>query len=198
MNLYAYCLNNPLSFVDPTGQGIFLATLFVVGSALLSGGVQLASNVASGKKGKDVWDGVATSVASSLVGSLVFCLFPAAGPLAPSIATGITQTVGEIIEAEVKGEDLSVEDVIASAVVNITVAVVTDKVVNACIPKPPKTVPNGFIQPKASISLGRKSVEDLFSNVISGINSWARNEQIKAEERRQNWFPVRPVLRALN
>ena len=59
LNLYAYCLNNPVAYVDPTGKSAILIAL-ILGAFAITGGViggKLAydKNVAEGKTGSDLF-----------------------------------------------------------------------------------------------------------------------------------------------
>ena len=69
LNWYVYCGNNPVMFVDPSGES---ATAFIVGctvvSALVSGGAQMAINYATGQPlFKDVGKAVVSGATSGLV-----------------------------------------------------------------------------------------------------------------------------------
>lgn len=56
-NRYSYCLNNPLRYTDTSGEIVwFIPVLIAAGiSMIVNYGVQVASNYAAGKEGKEAW-----------------------------------------------------------------------------------------------------------------------------------------------
>ena len=116
LNLYCYCLNNPIMYVDPTGHfamtafGIWAIIGIVSAAVVIGGGAQLASNALAGETGSDLWRGVAGAAIGSGVNALALCLSPFTGGASLAFAAGlgaIAQTGVDTIETLIRGEDVS-------------------------------------------------------------------------------------------
>ena len=69
LNLYAYCLNNPIKYSDPNGTSILLAIGILIGSLIVAGGI--IGGVSAGLSGGSVGDVFAGIGKGMLVGGLV-------------------------------------------------------------------------------------------------------------------------------
>ena len=99
LNLYAYCLNNPVMYCDPSGHSVILAMLIGAGIGLVVGlGSQLASDVISNviTNGFDFseWEMSSwqTYVGAGLGGAIGGALTPFLGPVATGFITGASST----------------------------------------------------------------------------------------------------------
>jgi hypothetical protein len=91
LNLYAYCGNNPVMYVDISGEFPILITLIVTG-LIVGGGSQYLANSLNGKVGSDRWEGV---IGASVGGAIALPAFLYTGgtvytlALASGIVNGI-------------------------------------------------------------------------------------------------------------
>ena len=95
LNLYCYCMNNPIMYADPSGHSVILAMLIGAGIGLVVGlGSQLASDVISNviTNGFDFskWEMSSwqTYVGAGLGGAIGGALTPFLGPVATGFITG--------------------------------------------------------------------------------------------------------------
>jgi len=67
-NLYAYCLNNPVMAVDPSGCSAILTFLTILlGAFFIAGATALVVGAISGKRGPELWASVVESALLSVV-----------------------------------------------------------------------------------------------------------------------------------
>ena len=99
LNLYCYCMNNPIMYADPSGHSVILAMLIGAGIGLVVGlGSQLASDVISNviTNGFDFseWEMSSwqTYVGAGLGGAIGGALTPFLGPVATGFITGASST----------------------------------------------------------------------------------------------------------
>ena len=87
LNLFAYCCNNPVNYADPVGKSIVVALIIaIVAGAVISGGINLASQAIAGKGIN--WRSVgASALAGGVVGGLM------AVPGAQGVALTLGQTM---------------------------------------------------------------------------------------------------------
>ena len=100
LNLYCYCMNDPVNYADPSGHSVILAMLLGAGIGLVVGlGSQLASDVISNvvTNGFDFseWEMSSwqTYVGAGLGGAIGGALTPFLGPVATGFITGASSTV---------------------------------------------------------------------------------------------------------
>ena len=117
LNLYAYCLNNPVMNVDPSGHFVIsmgvAALIAVAVSALVIGGAgQLAANANQGKTGSELWRGVAGAALGTAVNAVVVCLMATipGGSAVGALAGSLVQTGVNAIETAIRGEEMSWEE----------------------------------------------------------------------------------------
>ena len=99
LNLYCYCMNNPIMYADPSGHSFILAMLIGAGIGLVVGlGSQLASDVISNVKKNwlnfpdwkmSSWQ---TYVGAGLGGAIGGALTPFFGTVATGFFTGVSST----------------------------------------------------------------------------------------------------------
>ena len=115
IDLYAYCMYNPIIYVDPSGH--FALTTFGVGaliaitltSMVVGGAIQLASNALAGQTGDELFRGVLGAAFGTGVNSLVLCLTMPLGGVSLFIAAGagaIVQTGIDTLETLIRGEEV--------------------------------------------------------------------------------------------
>ena len=111
LNLYCYCNNDPINFVDPSGHFGILAIIGIVGTAIvLGGGTQILSNAIAGETGTDLWRGVVGSALGAGTTALALLLSPFTGgaSLAVSALLGASmQTSVDVFETLIRNEDIS-------------------------------------------------------------------------------------------
>ena len=104
-NVFAYCANNPVIYVDKSGEGIFLAMAIGFGiGAIVSGVAKIIENNKSGRKW---YDGLAISMLAGGVGGAISCI-----PLPGSkwLSAMITGAVGNLATSLILGEIKSLRD----------------------------------------------------------------------------------------
>jgi RHS repeat-associated protein len=114
LNLYAYCNNDPVNYVDPSGRFAISATFGIgaliaitVTSMIIGGVVQLTSNALAGETGSDLWRGVAGAAFGTGANALVLCLAMPTGGASLFIAAGVStvvQTGVDTIETLIRKE----------------------------------------------------------------------------------------------
>lgn len=71
VNLYAYCLNNPISYIDPNGNFPLLAMAIFAGIMIVGGGT--VGGITAHQNGTNVWEGIGKGMAvgAMIAGSVV-------------------------------------------------------------------------------------------------------------------------------
>ena len=147
-NRYAYCLNNPILFTDPSGEFVLAALLIGAAIGAIIGGVSSykAQKAATGKV--DVWKVAKDALIGGVVGGVVGVVGAAvAGALATAVgattltATGLTTTLTLAQSVGV----MSVSAVAAGTVARATNAAVRNSFTN----EPKRDVAKEAFNPKA-------------------------------------------------
>ena len=133
LNLYCYCMNNPIMYADPSGHSVILAMLIGAGIGLVVGlGSQLASDVISNviTNGFDFseWEMSSwqTYLGAGLGGAIGGALTPFLGPVATGFITGASSTVISMGLSNVTGAaNYSLGEIIATSLLIGSVSGVT-------------------------------------------------------------------------
>ena len=189
LNLYAYCLNNPVMYSDPSG--LFVLTTFGIGaivalvsaSIIIGGGIQLASNALAGETGSDLWRGVAGAALGAGANALALCLVPFTGGASLAISALIgayVQTTVDTVETLIRGEDVSLLMTILDFRVNFATTFVGNVVGAKIIPtnagwfKPQKFI-SVFTKPYGQKLLLQTALGTLLSGIVNFIRKFYRN-----------------------
>lgn len=114
-NMFAYCGNNPVNYVDPTGEFGFLAALggFLIGSAVQYFS-DVVCNIFEGKKGWDILkpsSSVVDYVASGLKGMVAFSGMNVVGA---KFVNSAIDGAAYIANCEIEGEDASITGLLST------------------------------------------------------------------------------------
>lgn len=200
LNLYAYCLNNPIMYADPTGHfaltafGIW-AIIGIVSAAMISGGgSQLISNAIAGKTGSDLWRGVAGATLGAGANALALCLIPLIGgaSFAVSALIGTTvQTGVDTLETLIRGEDISLKQTALDFIVNYTTTLAGNWLGSKLVP-----TNAGWFKPQKFLSVFTKPygqkilLQTTIGAGLSGMINFTRNFDWKSA----NWKNFMPVI----
>ena len=157
LNLYTYCGNNPVMYIDPYGKfalttfGV-LAIIGITSAAIvLGGGAQLASNALAGENGSDLWRGVAGAALGSGANVLALCLLPLSGGASIMISAVIgasIQTGVDTLENAIRGEEISLEQIALDLGINFATTSIGNLIGAKCIP-----TNSGWFKPKKFLSV---------------------------------------------
>ena len=88
LNLYAYCLNNPVAYADPTGHSVFITTLVIsiVAGAALKGAIDGVNAYNNGRRGWELFASIAGGVISGAAMGAIMALGGAAGLASTGVA----------------------------------------------------------------------------------------------------------------
>ena len=195
LNLYTYCLNNPIMYVDPTGHFGILAIIGIVGAAiLLGGGAQLASNALAGETGSDLWRGVAGAALGSGVNALALCLSPFTGGASLAFAAGLgaaVQTGVDTLETVIRGETVNGWQTVADLGINFITTFAGNWIGSKLIP-----TNSGWFKPKKFLSVFMKPygqkilLQTAIGAGLSGIVNFARKFDLSSVD----WKIIVPVI----
>jgi len=100
LNLYTYCANNPILYIDSDGNAFFLVTgaIGAAAGALINGGIRVAQNLRAGRQwsegvGSATLKGAVIGGAIGLTGGMASSLLATAGSATGITAVGSTNTV---------------------------------------------------------------------------------------------------------
>jgi RHS repeat-associated protein len=171
-NMYAYCANNPVMYLDPSGEFPILITLIVVG-ALIGGGSQYVANVMNGKEGKDCWEGV---IGATVGGVIALPAFLYTGPTVFFLAATsgvINGTINEIERSIKYGDNFS----LGSAAYDATIYSVLNMI--PFVKGPVGAAVEVFVIDVAGFYFADKYKDDFF-NGFSGFNNDVSSESRKS------------------
>jgi len=194
-NRYAYCVNNPVMYVDPSGKFGIGAIIGIVGATmLLGGGAQLVSNALAGATGSDLWRGVAGATLGSGVNALALWLSPFTGGASLVFAAGLgaaVQTGVDTLETVVRGENVNGWQTVADLGVNFVTTLAGNWLGSKLIP-----TNRGWFQPRKFLSVFMKPygqkilLQTAIGAGLSGIVNFAR----KLDWSSVNWKKFTPVI----
>ena len=200
LNLYAYCLNNPIMYADPTGHfaltafGIWAIIGIVSAAMIMGGGSQLISNAIAGKTGSDLWRGVAGATLGAGANALALCLIPLTGgaSFAVSALIGTTvQTGVDTLETLIRGEDISLKQTALDFIVNYTTTLAGNWLGSKLVP-----TNAGWFKPQKFLSVFTKPygqkilLQTTIGAGLSGMVNFTRNFDWKSA----NWKNFMPVI----
>ena len=90
-NMYAYCGNNPIMYVDPDGHFALLVFLGVVGISALAGAID--GGITAAMSGQDFWKGFAAGAIGGTAGGIIGSFVPGAGALLSRAVSTMTYDV---------------------------------------------------------------------------------------------------------
>ena len=128
-NMYNYCGNNPINRSDDLGKG-WLALSLGVGAicGVINGALQVASNAASGKKGKKLFDDVGGAVVSGFVSG--FLEVAPVSKIGKGVKMGVSLITG-VVEAGMNqldnGTGFNGEEFVVDVVGNVASTIISDK-----------------------------------------------------------------------
>ena len=180
-NLFAYCNNNPVNYVDPVGYFGWAAVLAVGLTASVIGAVsQVASNILAGKKGKNIFSGVLGAAIGSSVNATLLLLIPSSIPfktLIAALAGGVAQSLIDFLIKIVVYKTKSWKDLGKDIILNTAGNYLGNYLGNKAI-----KVNNGWFQPKHFKSIftgsyGKKIIAQTgIGGVITGIVNLVRKK----------------------
>ena len=119
LNLYAYCLNNPVAYVDPTGHSITAVLLSLLVAGLVGATIETAgtfvsdvvNSAVSGEWKWSSWETYVGSVIGGFAGGMV-SLIPVVGIYAaPIVSGGLGTFSGLALEKATGTSDMSWEEI---------------------------------------------------------------------------------------
>ena len=112
LNLYCYCMNNPIMYVDPTGHFAIWIFLGVVAISAIAGAVD--GGVTAAMSGQDFGKGFIAGAIGGAVGGAINYFFPGAGNLlgraASTMVYDITNEIFQKGKFDINNLDLYVAD----------------------------------------------------------------------------------------
>ena len=187
LDLYCYCLNNPIMYVDPTGHfGIWALVAITAASMLIGGTAQLVSNALAGKTGSELWRGAAVGAG---VNSLALCLAIPTGGASLFIAAGasaIAQTGVDTLETVIRGEEVDVGQTFIDLGLNFVTTLAGNYLGGKMIPTNP-----GWFQPQKFLNVFTKSygqkilLQTTIGAGLSGTVNFLR---------KNDWSKYKPVV----
>ena len=195
-NLYAYCENNPISFLDTKGN--FLCTTI---GALVGGLFGAATALVEGKKGREIWasaangaiSGAVAGVAADVImvtggsGAVVVGVYAAAGALG-SYAGTLTENAingNDVLSKEIQCEVLidaawgGAFGALGGVVTGGVSSMMDDAINSAGSKRLAKGVTMGYAATKALKKELRKIGSSFIEEFLSNFNSWFTRESIE-------------------
>ncbi len=192
LNLFTYCNNNPVMYVDPSGNfGIWALLAITITSMLIGGGGQFISNALAGKKDSELWRGVAGASIGTGVDALALCLAMPSGGASLFIAAGISsivQTGVDLIENKIRGEEFDCGQMFIDLGINFIITLAGNCLGSKIIP-----TNFGWFQPKKILSVFTKPYgQKILLQTVIGVGVSGTINFI----RKNNWnrmFPIIPM-----
>ena len=189
LNLYIYCLDNPVMYADPSGNfaistfGIMATIGIVLVASALGGLSQLISNALAGETGNELWRGVAGAALGAGANALALCLLPITGVAsfaASALISAAVQTGIDTIETLIRGENILIVQTMLDFGINFATAFIGNFLGSSLI-----STNSGWFKPQKFTSVFTKPygqkilLQTAIGSVLSAYVNFSRKNNFK-------------------